>query len=197
MNSSRKEGILVIQTKKPYKMAKGSLGYADATEIICHEFTSKVNRLAFDLEQMFRIAMDDTRMRRAQNKKAETEAVDNADLDAELAKMRAFEENESPTESDIEDNAIILENMFSINKAVMTSELMDVWEGVIDAGLICIEGDQKMPKTIWESIDRDDQRRIMFGYISFFVKPVYRLERLFVEREKKSGSQATSERSTQ
>jgi hypothetical protein len=89
---------------------------------------------------------------------------------------------------------MILENMFSINKAVMTSELMDVWEGVIDAGLICIEGDQKMIKSIWETLDRDDQRRIMFAYISFFVKPVYRLEKLFTEMVKNPGNQATSEK---
>jgi len=186
MITSRKQGILVLKTIKPYKMAKGG-NYSDATEIICREYNSETDGIAFDIEQMFRIAMTDIQSRR-KNKEPTT-----SDFDDELSKINSYEENDNPTLEEVEENASSLEIMFSMNKEIKVSELLALWLDLLDAGLIRIEGDLPMTHVTWNTIDPTDKLRIMYGYISFFVKPVYRLEKSYLAKEKaKPGNVATA-----
>ncbi len=187
MITSRMEGILSLHCLVPYKMAKGG-GYEQATEVILKEFTHETDHIAFDLEQLFRISLNEAN--KSNKREKEPEAPEG--FEDIKARMDAYENDDSPSEDEINFQATILEVNITKTKAVMVSELEDIWDGIFDAGLVELEGGgQKMIKSIWKSIDRNDRKRIMFGYISFFVKPLYSLEKMYSKMVKSNGKEAT------
>lgn len=188
MQTSRKQGVFILHTNVPYKMAKGG-GYENATEVICWEFTSDTDWIAFDLEQMFRIAMMDVQQRRKPTKIEQLPGKEEK-YESELTQ---YDDAESPTEAEVDEQANILNLQFTMNATVKISELVEVWSNVIEGGLIELEGGgQKMIKTVWDTIHRDDKLRIVFGYISFFVKPFSKLEKMYLEMEKNTEKETST-----
>lgn len=169
MQTSRKEGLLVLNTKTPYKMAKsGTL--SDATEIICKEITYSTEGIAFDIEQMFYNAMIDI----AGKSKNFTSGGTAQENDS------GYDTKEKPTDDEIDENAKQIEVLFKMNSAGKMSELMTMFEGLVNAGLILAEGGTLMTSKLppWTSINRQDKAAIMFKYISFFVKPLSALSEI-------------------
>jgi len=190
MNTSRFEGRLVLHTNKPYKIARQSSeggSNSDATEIICKEITFAVENAANDLEQMFKSAVTNWGLSHP--------SIDNKaqpDTSGEDAKNSAYEANDSPSEKEVENQAAGLENMFMLNTDFMISDLSKKFNEFVNAGLVMAENETKISTThpIWISIDIKDKRRILFSYLSFFVKPLSSLINLSqtkLENTSKSG----------
>lgn len=176
METSRKDGILILRTKVPYQMAvSGSI--SDVSEIICKEITYPVEGIAFDIEQIFYNAMINV-------------AGKSKDFKSEGGKSNddtGYDIKECPTDEEIEDNANQLEVLFKMNSAGKMSELVNLFEGIINAGLVMAEGmipmSAKLPP--WTTISRQDKSKIIFKYISFFVKPLVALNEALPTKQEK------------
>ncbi len=180
MKTSRTDGILVIQTKKPYKIAINGQA-EDRTEIICHDVTSKSEEAAVDLEQLLTAAMGSIEQRATTTSKKQ--------MLADEKKGKDFFGNNSPSDADIEEQAQALEMMIKLNKSVKVSELMEVFREFLAAGTVCAAGDQQMYANIWETVDYRDKLRIMYWYAAFFVNPLESL----LNMQSSTGSQGLSE----
>lgn len=168
MKTSRKDGILILKTNKPYKIAvDGNL--VDRNTIICREITGNTEGAAFDLEQMFDAAMFDIAAKNSQKEKSQKEKQE------EEKKQKAFFDNDRPSNDEIEDQALGLEMIIRMNKVIKISTLTEIFNEFIVGNLISAEGNVSMTIPIWETIHRDDKLRILFWYTAFFVNPLLRL----------------------
>lgn len=163
MKNSRTDGILVFDTVVPYKAAiNGNL--EERTKIICHDVDSKCEGAAFDLEQLISIALTALP---EQQKKAPKKQIDSDEKKAE-----EFYKNDSPSDSDVLSQARALRMMVQMNNRVKMTEILEVFNEFIIAGVICWDGDHRMTAPIWQTISREDKLMIVFRYIAFFVNPL-------------------------
>lgn len=166
MKTSRTEGILVFETEKPYKIAING-EQQDRKEIVCHDVNGKCENAALDMEQLITTALQSIPQGKSKATKKQ--------LLADEKKDKEFFGTDSPSEKQINDNAQGLEMMIQMTDAVKMSDLMELFVEFVGAGVVCCAGDLKITKPIWESIHRNDKKRIMFRYCSFFVNPLEQL----------------------
>ena len=165
MKTSRNEGILVINTVQPYEMAVEGGIEKDKHEVICREPLSKHESIIFDMEDMFieaAMAMSERRTGPSKATKAQLKKDEKEDKD--------FYSADCPTEEQLKAQEMNHELM--IRMAGKTSELMGLFRTLIRDGLVHSYGDKEMYDPIWESISREDKKRIMFRYCAFFVRPL-------------------------
>ena len=183
MITSRKDGILVLHTAKKYKMAGQGI-ITEQNEVVCKEITYPVEAIAFDIDQLFCNAM------MAMASKTRPTAGDNV---PEPVKD-GYEDKDNPTESEIAEKAEELSLMFKMNDSSKMSELVGLFTGLVKAGFIEAFGAVKMTdKVIWPDIDRNDKLKIIFSYISFFIKPLASLEKSSTQITGSNMSGATAE----
>lgn len=171
MKNSRNEGILVLNTKRPYKMANPEGELEERTEIICRDVNSKVENSAFDLEQKLMSAMSNLPERA-------TGSVNKKQIKIDQQKENDFFSSDSPTEKQVEEQAQALEMAVKFNTVVKISEIIDIFIDFINAGCVQTAGQHKMTKPIWESLSRHDKSRIVFMYCAFFVNPLEQLRNM-------------------
>ena len=132
---------------------------AEQNEIICKELGYDSECIAFDIEQLFTSAMIDIA-----NKTKDLNRNTSTQADFEVSD---YETNDSPTEKEVADNANSLAIMFKMNSAAKMSELVKLFNGLVNAGLIQAFGNVPMSEQIiWPTIDRVDKLNIIFSYIS-------------------------------
>lgn len=163
MKTSRQEGILIIQTKKPYKIAISGQ-QDDRTEIICKEVNSKCEGAAMDLEQLLTTALGSVENKGSKATKKQMEKDEKKDKD--------FFGSECPSDADIEEQANNLHLAVKMQRVVKISELMEVFGDFLATGRVCAVGDQKMTQVIWDTVSAQDKIRILFWYAAFFVNPL-------------------------
>lgn len=164
MKTSRKDGILVFETLKPYKIAiDGNL--EDRKEIILKDVNEGCENAAFDLEQMIMAAS--ASIPQTGSIKADKKTVEKEDKETE-----DFFKNDSPSENLIEQQAFALESMISLSNGVKMSAIMEIFDDFISAGVVQCAGGIPMTSTIWKSVDRKDKKRIVFRYAAFFANPL-------------------------
>jgi hypothetical protein len=157
-----------MRTDTPYKMAIDGQANQDRSFICCKEFGYKTENAAFDLEQLFTVAMFDM----AQNRKASS---DNAKVEKD-----DFFNKDCPTDKEIQERAMGLEMMIKSSAKVKISQLLEIFSEFLDAGLIQVEGGQVMTEIIWQSVKPSDKLKILFWYCAFFVNPLRRLETMSI-----------------
>jgi len=163
MNTSRKAGLLVLNTKYPYKMAKsGQL--QDSNIVICKELTYNYESIAFDIEQLFMNAILDMKH---QVKEEQVKNVSENEIE-----INNYFEIDNPDDDAITENAKSLEMLIKMS-SIPISKIIKLFDKLVDAGFIQSEGGFMMSTiNMWQSIERNDRKDIMFKYISFFVKPL-------------------------
>jgi hypothetical protein len=175
MKTSRKDGILVLKTDKPYKMAvNGTLEQRNI--ILCYDINNNAESAAFDLEQYFDVAIFDMAEKQVDRKQMSDEELEKDD----------FFKKDSPTDKEIAEKALGLEMLLRSNKAILISKILETFNEIIKAGLIKADGGTVMTPTIWQSIHRDDKLKIVFWYAAFFVNPLQRLLAISVKMGNKS-----------
>lgn len=170
MKTSRLEGILVIETSKPYKVAVNG-EEQDRNVVVLRDVTSAAEDAAFDLEQLFASCIFDMSQKQS-----------NANADAnDDAAFKSFIDDNSPSASAVNDQAGMYELMLKTTRAVKLSEAIEAFSGIISAGLVASDtGDaiRKGPGGIWEKLDRRDKLRIVCSYVAFFVNPLESLQNI-------------------
>lgn len=182
MKNSRTDGILVFDTVVPYKAAiSGKL--EERTKIICHDVTHKCESAAFELEQLVTVAM--TGLPEQQKKGSKKQ------IDSEEKKAEKFYKNESPSDADVLAQARAIRMMVQMNNRIRVTEILEVFNEFIVAGVICWDGDQKMESPIWQTISREDKLMIVFRYIAFFVNPLESLANMQKSMDSQGSLEAT------
>ena len=162
MKTSRKDGVLVLKTAKPYRMAiNGNIEQRNT--IIAYDINNQAESAAFDLEQYFDAAIFDMADMKSGSSQSTKEENDD------------FFEKDCPTDKEIDKKAAALEIIIRTNKSVLLSKILETFNEIILAGLIKVDGGINMTPTIWSSIHRDDKIKIIFWYAAFFVNPLQRL----------------------
>ncbi len=177
MRNSRKDGLLVVRTSKPYKIAKDG-GYVDRNMVICKDITYKTENIAMDLEQLITSAIFES-----SNATNQVENYDNSDE----TRNNNFYDNESPSSREVEEVGNGLKMFMMMSKSIPISKVVDKFEELIKCGLIIADNKvdgQVMTIPIWEKIHRNEKLRIVFCYISFFVNPLQSVVKQTQEQEK-------------
>jgi hypothetical protein len=192
MTTSRRDGTLVLELDRPYKMASDAGQIIEARKIYCLEFNSKTENIAFDIEQMLDNAILNVAEKRPKTAGAN---VTDSDVSLEQKKMDKYYKNNSPSHAEVRKDASMLLSMFMVNSEVKLSLLMNTFKELVSAGRIKAEGNVKINDLIWDSIDRRDKTRILFSYISFFDNPLQRQSETYMieDESKKSGLTESSE----
>lgn len=160
MKNDRKDGILLVNTQKTYKVSENG-DYVEKTRVICKDIDYKAEWVAADLQQLFFTAMFSF----AGNNKDKTSNESNVDVED-------INEYNSPTIKQIEDIANGYKMMMMANNVVKISEFMNIFEDIVKAGLIQTDAEKPIGISDWEKfIHRDDKMKIAFCYIAFFVNP--------------------------
>ena len=163
MKTSRKDGILVLKTDKPYKIAiNGTLEQRNI--ILCYDINNKAESAAYDLEQYFDVAIFDLAAKQIEKKISKDE--DNED---------DFFKKDSPSNKEIAERALGLEMIIRSNKTILISKILESFNEIIQSGIIKADGGITMTPSIWETVYRDDKLKIVFWYVTFFVNPLQRL----------------------
>lgn len=167
MKTSRKDGILVMYTKNPYKMAiDGRL--QEKNTIICHDIDYENEGAAYDLQEALMAAfMDVSERNQSKNLKIEDKTSDQENEN--------FLNKESPTEKEIEVMGASMMMPILISKSVGLKNVIKIFESIALNGLVLCEGNIKMTSVIWKTINRQDRLKIAFGYMAFFVNPLQQL----------------------
>ena len=169
MKTSRLEGILVMETKKPYKMAiDGNM--EPRNEIILNDVNEACENAAYDLEQLLMaasVSIPQTNIK-----------VDQKRSEAEDKETQNFFSDDCPSEKAINNMALSLESMVSLSTGVKMSEIMEVFNDFVSAGVVKCAGGAKMEPNIWRTVDRKDKKRIVFRYASFFANPLESLQNM-------------------
>jgi hypothetical protein len=170
--TSRKDGILIIKTDKPYRMAvNGRL--EERNTIICNDINSSAELAAFNLEQLMDVALFETGRKQDNSNQSPLEADD-------------FFDKDCPTDEEIKDKATALEFLVRASKDVKISEIIQEFKGILNSGVIKCDGGASMMPVIWDTVDRNDKVKIVFWYSAFFVNPLQRLYAINPEMAKKS-----------
>ena len=163
MKTSRKDGILVLKTDKPYKIAiNGTLEQRNI--ILCYDINNKAESAAYDLEQYFDVAIFDLAAKQIEKNISKDE--DNED---------DFFKKDSPSNKEIAERALGLEMIIRSNKTILISKILESFNEIIQSGIIKADGGITMTPSIWETVYRDDKLKIVFWYVTFFVNPLQRL----------------------
>lgn len=171
MRISRRDGILIVECKKSFKVAyDGKM--VERNRVICKEITFEAEAAAFDLEQSVRVAL--MNISTPQDKKYSSQEHNTAN-DENDEKMKKFFENDCPSIKEVEEQGAMIEMMCSMNKQIRMSEIVNIFGELLHHGLIEIEGNIKMTPEIWKTVDRKDKLKIMFNYIAFFANPLQSL----------------------
>lgn len=189
MKTSRKDGILVIQTEKPYTMTINGQ-FEKRNTIICHDVNTRCEAAAYDLEQQLILAMTNIPANNSRKKTSQKQII------ADEKQDKKFFDADCPTDSEISKQAQALEMMVNMNNAVRISEFMETFNDFLTSGAVCIDGDQKMQPAIWETISRKDKARIVFWYCAFFVNPSERLAAMAQSMDDPGLSEATDGQQT-
>ena len=161
--TSRKDGILVLKTDKPYKIAiNGTLEQRNI--ILCYDINNKAESAAYDLEQYFDVAIFDLAAKQIEKKISKDE--DNED---------DFFKKDSPSNKEIAERALGLEMIIRSNKTILISKILESFNEIIQSGIIKADSGITMTPSIWETVYRDDKLKIVFWYVTFFVNPLQRL----------------------
>lgn len=191
MRTSRLEGMLILETKKPYKIATdGNL--TEQTQIVCKDIDSVSEAIAFDIEQMYMVALMDIQNQRAKN--SDQKQIESNEKNE--SENKDFYENECPSSQDVEKYGSQLMMLFKMNSAIAYSKLLGLFNELLSSGRICAIGGAPMTQPIWASVDRKDKERIVFAYISFFVNPLLSLENLSSETDKNAEQEVKEEEPT-
>ena len=171
MKTSRMDGKLVLETRRPYLVAVNG-AEQERHKIVCLDVTPRAEMAAFDLEQYVTSAMFDIAERQAKNNRQIEGDQDGG----------AFFDEDMPSDEDINQQMTLIEMTLKSNRSVKISMVFEAFHGILDAGLITSDtGDKILPGGIWEKIHRTDKLRIMCGYISFFANPLESLQGLQLE----------------
>lgn len=169
MKTSRKDGILVFKTKKPYKIANEGK-QVERNIIICRDINSKIEKYAYDLQQLFMNSFLEMR------EKSERIQDNSKKDDKENQKqIEEFYKNDCPPDKEIEKSAQSLKLMVNMCQSVRMSKYMDYFENIVFSEAIEVDGGFNMNALIWESIHYDDKLRLLFWYCAFFDNPLKRL----------------------
>jgi len=171
LKNSRKDGILVLKTLKPYKMAIDGQE-VERNIIICHDITYQAENVAFDIEQYVKVAM------------MNIPAKDTTSSEGDNSEVEEFYKNESPTEQEVESQAGMFETLISMNSVVEMSKIMKKFHELIAYRRIKAEGNTAMTEPIWKTVHRIDKVRILCSYIAFFVNPLQRLSEMYIDTVK-------------
>lgn len=186
--NSRKDGVLVFKTNTPYKIAVNGQEQ-ERSILICKDVTYQAERYAYDLEQYFTVAILDIQER---TKK------DNQLPDDKLKKeTEDFYTKENPTNEEIEQQAMGLETIIRMNKAIKISDIVSTFEGIVDCGLIQSDTGTIFNIYLWRNINRIDKLRIVMSYCAFFVNPLQRLSTMGTSMEQSKSLKATAEKKMQ
>lgn len=180
MKNSRKDGILILNCHKPYKMAIDGQ-YVEKYRLLCKEHNSESEYAVMDLGQYLTVAL----MNMPQNEQIQTDKT----TDEQEKKAMKFYDNECPTMAEVEEQATLIEMMMLTNNQVTVSKLMQCFEGIVRSGLIFMEGNVQMPYQTWKQIHINDKLKIMYSYIAFFVNPLQRLVSLSTRMGSLNGMQ--------
>lgn len=175
MVTSRKDGILVMELDNGYNIAiNGTIEKRKG--IICKEFGSSCELVAFDMEHLLNQAMF-SMADGLKNHGSKVQSVQEKD---------DFYDTDCPKDSEIKERSTALEMMIRANTKVKMSQIVELFKEFVNAGLIICDCQIPMTSIIWDSIKMNDKLKIIFGYISFFVNPLQRLETMSIETDKKS-----------
>jgi hypothetical protein len=181
--TSRKDGILIIKTDKPYKMAvNGRL--EERSVIICNDINSSAELAAFNLEQLLDIPIFETGRKQKEVPSGELEEDD-------------FFDKDCPSDKEIQERASGLEFMIRNCKEVKMSEIIIEFNGILRSGVIKLDGGSPMTKPVWDTMHRNDKLKIIFWYSAFFVNPLQRLYAISPKKETKSEQGETLDSETQ
>lgn len=174
--NSRKDGVLYIECKHPFKIAVDGQE-VERQKIIAHDITYNVEDVAFNLEQYLRVAL------------LHMPAIENATENKKIAaaddkKAEQFYNNESPSSTEIEEQANLIQMMMEMNKEVLISKMMQEFTQIIYYNLLKVEGNINMTMPIWTTLHRDDKAKVLFSYIAFFVNPLQKLQNQSILMEK-------------
>lgn len=164
METSRKEGILVFNTKKPYAIAISGQ-QEERTEIICHDINYRAEKYGFKIENLLYIIMQDL---------ASANDNDQSTTDTESEdKMQKFFDNDSPTEAELDEFAKSIEMFIRMNRSkdITFEDFEKIFKGIRSEGLIKGADGKAITDPVWQTISRQDRTRIISIYISFFVNP--------------------------
>lgn len=181
MRNSRKEGLLVVETK-PYKVSKDG-NYVDVKTVICKDITYDTEFVAMDFEQMFTTSMFNAPTMQDQNQRNKTIANDSS------KDVEDFHKKDCPSTKEVDEVGKGLKMFASMSRAVPLSEYVQKFEDLINAGLV-YAGDinQQMTIPIWQGIHRDDKLKIVFNYMAFFVNPLQNAVEETKQQEKQTGA---------
>lgn len=178
MNTSRIDGILVLKLTGTYQQAiAGTLEKKNTVWL--KEFGYKEESIAFDIDQLVSSAIFNMPKKNFEG----TQADQNDDT------SKFFDDN-SPTDQEVSDMADMLEMIVKMNTSMKVSELLWEFEKLVDAGLIQSDDGTKFNKLMWKDLKSNDRLRIMYSYISFFVNPLQRLEKMSTKTALKQGQEA-------
>lgn len=166
MKNSRSVGELHFNTKNKFKVSIDGQ-FEERDEIICHDITSKCESAALDLEQLFLAALGSLKGSGKKN---------DALIEENNKKNKAFFDNESPTLKEVQEQADGLEMAIMFNKDVKASEILIAFRELVLSGVVCTAGDKPMTSDIWDNrIKIKDKAYICYMYCAFFVNPLERL----------------------
>lgn len=162
MRTSRKDGVLVLKTEKPYTMAVNG-SFEQRNTIICKDISNQAESAAFDLEQYFDAAIFEMAEKNTGRKTSKKQNDDD------------FFDIDCPSDQEIAERAAGLEMIIRSNRSVLLSKLLETFNEIIQAGLVCIDGGDPITAPVWSTVHRDDKLKIVFWYATFFVNPLQRL----------------------
>ena len=177
MKTSRLDGILVLQTDKPYEIAiSGKMEQRNT--IICRDINAKTENAACDLEQALMTAMMTLQGR-------ETKEISKAQMAKDEKAEKDFFKNDSPKMSDIDAQAQAIEMIVNMaSGSVRKSQLKEMFYEIACERLAC-DGDLKLTQSVWDTISLKDKNKIMFRYCAFFVNPFEAVSDMASSTEKK------------
>ena len=179
MKNSRKDGMLLVDCKKAYKIAVNG-EFVDGYRIVCKDINYQAENIAFDLEQMMLAALVNIKTGNTTNQQADDSNDD-------------FYDNEAPSMADVEKAASGLEIIVKMSTGIELSKLVEKFVELIHCGLIFCENNIKMTIPIWQTVNRNDKLKIVFSYISFFVNPLQSAALRTVKQENLQGQKNEQE----
>lgn len=161
--TSRRDGILVLKTNNPYKIAiNGSM--QEGYEIVCHDINYKTESLAYDLEQALMCALIDAGVKYGNREKS--------DLSSNDEENKKFFLADCPNDEQMESMCTSLCMPILMSREVKLTEIMSIFDRIALSGLIKCRGDISMTEPIWQTVHRKDKIKIAFSYMAFFVNPL-------------------------
>lgn len=178
MTTTRLDGLLIFNTKGPYKISVDGT-FEERNEVICHEMNNKSScNTAADLEQLLLSAFKSA-------SRGEDDNRTTKQIQKEEKEENVFYSNDTPSEKDIKERADQLAFMFKMQKEVKMSELTDLFDSIVAERLIHSQGDIVMYGNVWDTLGYKDRIDIMFRYIVFFVNPLQSLSLIVTTEEGK------------